>query len=163
MAQVLAAARGVGEIALTNGIVQNLDVVRTVVLFFGRPGAKPPPEAGERYSEITASFALADRAVRSEDLTLRSPDVDVFARGTFALPTKALDARASLVLSDALSAQAGRDLYRYTRSGNRIVLPAAIAGTLARPRLSIDAGAVIRRGLQNEVERRLQDLLERIR
>jgi AsmA protein len=163
MAEVLAAARGAGEAMLSDGTIPHLDVVRTVVLFFGRPAADAPPASGERYDSITATFALADRVVRSDDLALRSPDFDVFARGTLALPTKAIDARAELVLSESLSAQAGTDLYRFTRSGNRVVLPALITGTLAQPRVRIDATAAVRRGLQNEVERRLQDLLERVR
>jgi hypothetical protein len=162
MAQVLAAARGVGEASISAGSIRNLDIVRTVVLFFGRPGASAPPAAGERFESITATFALADQSLRSDNLTLRSPDFDVFAKTTFALPRQVLDARADVVLSEALSAQAGRDLYRFTRTGNRIVLPAIITGTLAQPSVRIDAGAAIRRGLRNEVERRLEDLFEQV-
>ena len=162
MAEVLAAARGVGEVMLSDGTIRHLDVVRTVVLFFGRPAEDAPPASGERYDSIGATFALADRVVRSDDLTLRSPDFDVFARGTLALSTKAINARADLVLSERLSAQAGRDLYRFTRSGNRVVLPAIITGTLEQPGVRIDTAAAVRRGLQNEIERRLEDLLERV-
>jgi uncharacterized protein involved in outer membrane biogenesis len=161
--EILPAVRGVGEVSLADGAIRHLDVVRTVLLFFGRPDAQAPPPAGEKYTSLTATFALADRTVRSDDFTLRSPDFDVFARGTLALPTKALAARGELVVSEALSAQAGRDLYRYTQAHSRIVLPATISGTLARPRVGIDAGAAVRRGLQNEVQRRLRDLFERFR
>ena len=163
MAEVLAAARGVGEVMLSDGTIPHLDVVRTVVLFFGRPAEDAPPATGERYDSISATFALAERVVRSDDLTLRSPDFDVFARGTLALPTKTMDARAQLVLSERLSAQAGTDLYRFTRSGNRVVLPAVVTGTLAQPRVRIDTAAAVKRGIQNEIERRLQDLLERVK
>jgi hypothetical protein len=126
------------------------------------PAADAGPAPGERFDSISATFALADRSVRSDDLTLHSPDFDIFGRGTLALPDQAVDVLADLVLSESLSAQAGRDLYRFTRAGNRIVLPAIIGGTLAQPRVRIDAGAVIRRGLGNEIERRLQDLFEQI-
>src|SRR5439155_15794436 len=80
-----------------------------------------------------------------------SPDVDVVARGTLTIPTKALDAGADLVLSESLSKQAGTDLYRYTREGNRIVLPAIVGGTISQPQVRIDAAAAIRRGIRNEV------------
>ena len=163
MSEVLWAARGVGEVTLSAGTIRHLDVVRTVVLFFGQPAGDAPRANGERYQSISATFALADRSVRSDDLTLRSTDFDVFGRGTLALPTQTLDTRAELVLSEALSAEAGRDLYRFTRSGNRVVLPAIITGTLGLPRVRIDTGAAVRRGLRNEVERRLQDLFERIK
>ena len=163
MAEVLAASRGVGEVTLSAGTIRNLDVVRTVVLFFGRPAPDAPPGQGERFDSIGATFALAEQAIRSDDLTLHSPDFDVFARGTLALPTKAIEARGELVLSERLSAQAGTDLYRFTRSGNRVVLPAIVSGTLGQPRILIDTAAAVRRGLRNEVERRLQDLFERIK
>jgi hypothetical protein len=64
-----------------------------------------------------------------------------------------------LSLSEALSAQAGTDLVRFTRDANRVLLPATLDGTLDAPRVSIDAGAAVRRGLRNEVERRLKDIL----
>jgi hypothetical protein len=64
-----------------------------------------------------------------------------------------------LSLSEALSAQAGTDLARFTREGNRLLLPAVISGTLEAPRVTIDAGAAVRRGLRNEVQRRLKDIL----
>jgi AsmA protein len=160
MTEVLSAARGVGEIAISPGTIRNLDIVRTVLVFIGRPAADAAPGSGERFDSLSATFALADQSVRSDDLTLQSPDFDIFARGTLALATKALDLRADLVLSEALSAQAGRDLYRFTRAGNRIVLPTILEGTLGQPRVRIDAGAAVRRGLGNEIERRLLDLLE---
>ena len=66
-------------------------------------------------------------------------------------------------LSEALTRQAGTDLARYTREGNRIVLPATVGGTLDRPRISIDVAAAVQRGLRNEIQRRLGGLLDRIR
>jgi hypothetical protein len=65
-----------------------------------------------------------------------------------------------LSLSEALSAQAGTDLRRFTREGNRVVLPARLGGTLGQPRLGIDPGAAVQRGLENEIKRRLGGLLE---
>jgi hypothetical protein len=90
---------------------------------------------------------------------MHSPDVDIVGSGTLTLGTEALDGALDLSLSEALSAQAGNDLRRYTREGNRIVLPARIGGTLSSPRLSIDAAAALKRGLRNEVERRLKGIL----
>jgi len=40
-----------------------------------------------------------------------------------------------------------------------VLLPAVIGGTLDAPSLTIDAGAAVRRGLRNEVQRRLKDIL----
>jgi AsmA protein len=159
-AELLAAAQGSGKVSIGTGTIRGLDLARTVVLFFGRPAADAPPSTGARFDSIAAAVALKDGVVRSDDLTMRSPDMDLSARGTLDLRSSALDARADLILSESLSAQAGTDLYRYTREGNRVVLPAAIGGTLEAPRVSIDAAAAIKRGIGNELRRRLGDLFK---
>ena len=80
--------------------------------------------------------------------------------GTLNLDSDALSGRVDVTLSEALSAQAGTDLIRYTREGNRVVLPAAIGGTLEMPRLTIDVGAAAKRGIRNEAGRRIKGLLD---
>ena len=96
--------------------------------------------------------------LRAQAFSIRSPDADIAGTGSLNLDTEMLDGRADLVLSEALSAQAGTDLY--TREGNRVLLPASIGGTLPMPRLTIDAAAAAKRGLRNEIERRLKGVLE---
>jgi uncharacterized protein involved in outer membrane biogenesis len=162
-AAVLAAATGGGTATIANGTIKGLELVRTVVLFFGRPSSKAPAGGGQRFDRIAANFSLARQVITSDSLTLRSPDLDVAAAGTLTIPTKALEGRATLMLSEALSAQAGTDLVRLTREGNRVVLPAVIGGTLEQPRVVIDAAAAAQRGLRNEVERRLKGLFDRIK
>jgi len=130
-----------------------------VVLFFGRPA----PNAGatsDAFEHIDAMFAIARQVVSASALSLHSADLDLIGQGTLAIPSKSLDGKFNLSLSEALSAQAGTDLYRFTREGNRVVLPATIGGTLDAPRVSIDAKAAAGRGLQNEVQRRLKGLLD---
>jgi uncharacterized protein YhdP len=160
---VLGSARGVGQVMIGKGSMRGLNVVQTAVRFLGGAAAAEDANDDERFDELVATFALGDGVLRSDDLSVRAPDYDILARGTLTLATDALDARADLVLSEALSATAGRDLFRYARAGNRIVLPATIGGTIARLRLGIDAAAALRRGVRNEIERRLEGLLERIR
>ena len=128
------------------------------MLFFGRPA----PNAGaatDNFDRIDATFALVHQVVAASALSLHSPDLDLVGAGTLTIPTKALDGHMDLSLSEALSAQAGTDLARFTREGNRLLLPAVISGTLEAPRVTIDAGAAVRRGLRNEVQRRLKDIL----
>jgi len=160
---VLGSARGVGEVVLAKGSMRRLNVVQTAVRFLGGAAAAEDSDDGGQFHEMTATFALGDGVVRSDDLSVRASDYDILARGTMTFATDALDGRADLVLSEALSATAGRDLFRYARAGNRIVLPATVGGTLGQPRLGIDAAAALRRGVRNEIERQLQGLLERIR
>jgi uncharacterized protein involved in outer membrane biogenesis len=162
-ASVLAAAAGSGNATISDGTIRGLELVRTVVLFFGRPSSEAPPGTGQRFDRIAGTFKLARQVLTSDSLTMHTPDMDLAASGTLAIPTKALDLRATLMLSEQLSAQAGTDLVRFTREGNRVVLPAVIGGTLERPRVTIDAAAAAKRGLRNEVERRLKGLFDRIK
>lgn len=158
VADVLKNARGMGTMSIANGVIRRLNLVRTVVVFFGKPAADAAP-ASDKFDRIDATFSLARQIFSAEAFSMHSPDVDIVGSGTLATATKALDGGLDLSLSEALSAQAGTDLRRYTREGTRIVLPARIGGTLAAPRLSIDAAAALKRGLRNEVQRRLEGIL----
>ena len=158
LGDAIAAAAGEGKVTIANGALKRLGLVRTVVLFFGRPA----PGAGassDSFDRIDATFALIHQVLAASALSLHSTDVDLVGQGTLTIPTKALDGHMDLSLSEALSAQAGTDLARFTREGNRVLLPAVIGGTLDAPSLTIDAGAAIQRGLRNEVQRRLKDIL----
>lgn len=161
-AGVLNSARGEGSASIADGSINHLNLVRTVILFFGRP-APNGGESSDRFTRLDATFALANRVISAPALSLQSPDADMAGSGTLNLDSKALAGRVDISLSEALSAQAGRDLVRYTREGNRVVLPASIGGTLDRPRIAIDAAAAVKRGLRNEVQRRLGGLLDRFR
>ena len=157
--QLLRSVRGNGSATIVDGSIKRLHLVRTVILFFGRPA----PDAGEgtdRFERLDARFSLANRVVNAEAFSLSSQDADVAGAGTLNLETDALDGRADMTLSEALSKQAGTDLIRYTREGDRVVLPAAVGGTLSQPRLTIDVGAAAKRGLRNEVERRIKGLFD---
>ena len=159
-AAVLGGARGSGTAEIVDGTIQRLGLVRTVVLFFGRPAADATA-ATDAFSRMDLEFSLARQLFNADAFSLHSPDADISGTGTLAVPTKALNGRLDLMLSEDLSAQAGTDLLRYTREGNRVVLPATLGGTLERPRLAIDAAAALRRGLRNEIGDRLKGLLGR--
>jgi hypothetical protein len=159
-AAVLAGARGSGTAKITNGTIRRLALVRTVVVFFGKPAADAPG-ASDAFESLDLRFALQNQLFRADALSLHSRDVDLVGSGSLATATKALTGKFDMSLSEALSAQAGNDLQRFTREGNRVVLPANLGGTLDSPRVTIDAAAAAKRGLRNEVEQRLKGLLDR--
>jgi hypothetical protein len=70
--------------------------------------------------------------------------------------------KANLLLPEELTAQAGRDLIRYAREGNRVVLPATISGTVAAPRVMIDYQQAVRRAMRNELQERAKSLFEHL-
>ena len=104
---------------------RRLGLVRTVVVFFGKPAADAPP-ASDAFDTLDLQFTLQNQVFRADVLALHSRDVDLVGSGTLATATKALAGRFDISLSEALSAQAGNDLRRYTREGNRVVLPATV-------------------------------------
>ena len=158
VAAVLKSARGMGTATITDGSIQRLNLVRTIVLFFGRPAADTP-EGSDQFERMDASFSLADQVFRADAFSMRSRDADIVGSGTLNVDTQALDGGLDLSLSEELSKQAGTDLVRFTREGNRVLLPARIGGTIAAPRMTIDAAAAATRGLRNEVQRRLEGIL----
>jgi len=159
-AAVLAGARGDGTARIVKGTIRRLGLVRSIVVFFGKP-ASDAPGASDAFDSIDLRFALQNQVFRADAMSLHSRDVDVVGSGTLATATKALSGKFDSSLSEALSAQAGNDLQRFTREGNRVVLPANLGGTLDAPRVTIDAAAAVKRGLKNEVGERLKGLLER--
>jgi uncharacterized protein involved in outer membrane biogenesis len=156
---ILGTLRGMGTATISNGVIKRLGLVRTVVLFFGRP-APDTAESTDRFERMDASFSVANKLFRADAFSLNSRDMDVVGSGTMNVGTEALDGRLDLSLSEELSKQAGTDFARFTREGGRIILPARLGGTLANPSITIDAAAAAKRGLRNEVERRLKGILE---
>jgi hypothetical protein len=159
-AAVMRAARGSGTASVVNGKIQHLDLVRTVVLFFGTPDAGSAASS-DRFDRIDARVNLAQQILRADALSLHSADADIVGQGTMDLRTERLDGAFNLSLSEELSKQAGSDLFRYAHEGNRIVLPARLGGRVGSPHLAIDAAAAVKRGLKNEIERRLGDIFGR--
>jgi uncharacterized protein involved in outer membrane biogenesis len=159
IAAVLQSARGIGTATIANGTIGRLNLVRTVVLFFGRP-ATDTAEGTDQFERMDASFSLANQIFRADAFSMTSRDVNIAGSGTLNVDTKGLDGTLDLSLSEELSKQAGTDLVRFTREGNRVMLPGKIGGTIDTPRITIDAAAAAKRGIRNEVERRLKGILD---
>ena len=62
-----------------------------------------------------------------------------------------------------LQAVVGRQNRRFAQEDGRVVVPAVITGTVAAPSVTIDAAAALKRALQNEMQRRIKGLFDKIR
>jgi AsmA-like C-terminal region len=131
-----------GTIAATvrDGTFPHLDLVRTIVLAFGKPSGGPPAGSGSAFSSLRGAFALANSTVTTDDLSLASRDFDLSGRGRLQVATGAVDAKADVALSKDLTAQAGTDLRRYAQEDGRVIVPVTIHGTLERPTVFVDVG-----------------------
>jgi uncharacterized protein involved in outer membrane biogenesis len=155
-------AAGTSDVVIRNGRVPGLEIVRTVILAFGRPSNERPAGSGEEFRELAATLAVSGGRATTHNLTFASRDFDMRGQGWIDLRTQGVDLNVDLVLSRDLSAQAGRDLYRYASEGDRIVLPGRITGTAAHPSITIDTAAALKRALQNTIKSRVKSLFDRI-
>jgi uncharacterized protein involved in outer membrane biogenesis len=148
------AARGTARVDIVDGIVKNLGLVRTIVVATSmRADAEPLPAAAsndERFSRLGATLAVANGSVRTNDLEFESPDVSLLAAGSVRLDGSAIDLKGNVLLSEALSQQAGRDLFRYTQQQGRVALPATVTGTAQAPVVRIDVAEAASRAVKNK-------------
>ena len=158
---LLRTARGSGRVAIAHGAVPGLEMVRSVVLAFGKPSGAPPAGSGSAFTRLDGAFTLADRRLRGTDISFASRDFDMAGNAVVGLPEGAVEMRANVVLSRDLTAQAGTDLRRYAQQDGRVVVPVVISGTVASPRVTPDVAAATRRALGNEVQRKVRGLLDR--
>ncbi len=160
--ELIREARGTGRTTVTDGAIPGLDMVRTLVLAFGKPSGAPPPGTGSSFTRIDAPFALDNQTLTSREVVFTSRDFDMTGGGSVRFPSGALDMRADVVLARELTSQAGVDFRRYAQEDGRIVVPATITGTAERPGVSLDLTAAASRALQNEVKRKAKGFLDRI-
>lgn len=159
-ATLLRSARGTIGAAITNGTMPRLDLVRPIVLAFGKPSGAPPPGSGSGFSRMGGTFALANGVVSSQDLAMAARDFDVTGQGSVELASGALSARGDVMLSRELTAQAGVDLRRYAQQDGRVVVPATIGGSLQQPSVALDVVGATRRALENEIQRRAKSFFD---
>jgi AsmA protein len=162
-AEAIRDARGTSRVAITDGRISGLEIVRNVILAFGKPAGERPAGSGEAFTRLAATMAIDGPGLTTKDLTFESRDFDMTGEGTLSLATQAMRFRTNVILSRELSAQAGRDLYRLAREGERIVLPATIDGTIGAPSVFIDVQAALGRALRNKAQDELKGLFERFR
>ena len=156
-------AHGRARVVLSDGKLPGLEIVRAVILAFGKPTGDRPPGSGETFSQLAATFAVADQRLTTSDLTFASRDFDMAAKGVLSLATQTPNFQADVILSRELSAQAGRDLYRLAREDDRIILPARITGTVGSPTVFIDVAEALKRALRNRMGDEVKSLFDRFR
>jgi hypothetical protein len=155
-------AHGSGRVTIADGVIPGLDMVRPIILAFGKPSGAPPAGSGSHFTRLEGDFALAGQTLRVPDITFTSRDFDMTGNAVVHFPAGSLEVHANVMLSRELTAQAGTDLRRYAQEDGRVVVPATITGTLAEPSVSIDVAAAVTRALQNEMKRKVKGFLDRI-
>jgi uncharacterized protein involved in outer membrane biogenesis len=168
----LRTASGRARVDLTDGTVAGLQLVRTLVTASsGRGGllasagqavaASRTATGGERFSRLGATLRVADGALTTDDLAMASTDVDLTASGTLRLADMATDFGGRARLSEALSREAGTDLYRYAQEGGRVTLPVTVSGPIQHLAVRVDVADAAKRAIKNRATEEINKALER--
>ena len=158
-AALLRTARGTIDALVKDGTMPYLDLVRPIVLAFGKPSGATPGGSGSSFSTLTGTFTLANGTLTTSNLTMEARDFDLAGRGQLSVDTGAVSANADVALSEELTAQAGADLRRYAQEDGRVIVPATVRGSLGKPTVFVDVAAATRRALGNELRRRVDDFI----
>lgn len=94
------------------------------------------------------------------DLKFESRDVSLDGSGTLGVASRALDITANARLSKELTAQAGRDLVRYTAENGQVIVPATVTGTIDAPNVGVNVGSLAGRAVKNELQRQTESALK---
>jgi uncharacterized protein involved in outer membrane biogenesis len=157
---LIRSARGTIVAAIADGTLPGLDMVRTIVLAFGKPSGAPAQGSGSAFSRLASTFTLANGILTTDKLTLASRDFDMETAGTLRPASGEVNAAGTVVLSGELTAQAGTDLRRYAEDNGRVTVPVTIRGPIAKPTVFPDIAAATRRALGNELKRRATSMFD---
>ena len=159
---LIGAARGPVEMEIRDGRMPGIEVIRqAVVRYANRSQAVVSPNPTDAFTLLKASMNLQAGSAAISALGMNTPDFDVAGSGGLALASGRIALDVDVILSEALSQQAGRDLYRYAREDKRIILPATIGGTLSKPTAAINIGEATGRALRNRIEDEAKSILDR--
>ena len=115
-----------------------------------------------RFERLSATLAIA-QAAATDDLVIDARDLRVQAAGRIGFDG-ALNLRGlAMISADRVSAAVAsvHELARAKNSRGEIELPLIIAGTLGAPRFEVDVETALRRGVRDELMRRLRGLIRR--
>jgi uncharacterized protein involved in outer membrane biogenesis len=170
--RALRTARGDARIDIVDGAIANLALVRTIVVATsGRGGyaasagtaleTRGNTAGAERFSRLGVTLGVGDGVVTTRDFAMTSTDVDLTGAGTIRLDSMVTRLEGRVRLSEALSQQAGRDLYRLTQEGGRVTLPAVVSGPIDGLSARIDVGAAATRAIRNRAVEEAEKAIER--
>jgi uncharacterized protein involved in outer membrane biogenesis len=155
--------RGKGRLEVTDGVVKNLGLVRAIVLATSmRSDVKQDGgSSDEPFTRLSSTVAIANGSAATDDFRFESVNLILTAAGTLRLNGSDMNLRGKAQLSDALSAQAGRDLVRYTQEQGRVTLPVSITGPASQPHVSVDTGDMLKRAIRNRAEEEVESVIKK--
>ncbi|HEX7085709.1 MAG TPA: AsmA family protein [Vicinamibacterales bacterium] len=171
MEQALRTARGTATVRINDGTIAGLGLVRTIVVAgSGRGGIEesarraadqPDTPDAEQFSRLGATWQIDRGVMATQDLAMSSTDVDLHAAGTVRFADMTAQFAGQVQLSEALSKQAGTDLYRYAQEGGRVTLPVTVTGPIQDLAVTVDVTGAARRAIRNRAIEETKKAIER--
>jgi AsmA protein len=154
---------GSGALQLRDGAVKGINIagtLRNARSFLGGGGEKTETKTGSAaektdFSEMTASFAIKDGVVSSDDLDLKSPLIRVGGAGQVDLAAGTLDYTVKAAVVGTLKGQDGRDMNEL----KGLTIPVKLAGPFEKMAYTVDWGAVAQDALKSKVAEQAKEKL----
>lgn len=155
-AAAMKTARGTGSVAITNGVVKNLALVKSAVAATSLdPQAVIAASQGphdEPFSELGASLSIAGGTASTPDLHFISKDIRLDAGGALKLDGSGVNLQGTVKLSPELSQQANPAIVRVLAQDGQILLPATVRGNAQKYQIEIDTTDIAKRAVTNEAK-----------
>jgi len=161
--QIVRTAKGQGEVTLVNGRLAQLNLSKELAAA-GQLAGLSLDQRDTPIEDMASQFTLADGWVRTDNLTLRSPELTMVAAGGFSLEDE-LNFEGTAVFSPEASQRISSrsPLGGFlTDDQGRVVVPFLVRGTFAAPKIVPDAKRLLQMKLGGG-SGGLRDILERIR
>ncbi|MBI4161764.1 MAG: AsmA family protein [Acidobacteria bacterium] len=161
-------ATGDGELRVTDGSVVALNVLELLAKVSGVFGETTLERLSKRiaaeetpFSSLAGKFQLTEGILRSDDLTLKSTDLDLAGSGSLGLLDGGLNLSLQVLLSPEVSGSMRQEKSQaaelfWNSRAERVEIPMRLTGTLASPSPSVDfrrAGGTFLRSRVDELLR----------
>ena len=165
-ATAMKTARGTATLAVQNGTVKNLALVRSAVAATSlNPQAVLAASQGqpvdEPFTELAGSLAIANGTASTPDLRFISKDIRLDAGGALKLDGSGVNLQGAVQLSDALTQQANPAIVRVLQQDGKITLPAIVRGNAQKYQIEIDTASIAKRAATNEAKTQATQAVKR--
>lgn len=147
---------GSARIALGQGAIKGIDLeqtLRDVQRLLGKESAASPATGKTAFSELTASFAIANGVARNDDLLGKSALLRVQGQGTIDIGNNRLDYLLKAIAASGANDPGAKGLDRL----KGVAVPVRLSGPLDRPAWKVDgealAGELAKAGAQEALQK----------
>jgi len=165
-ASAMRTVQGTARMTISNGVVKDLGLVRTVVAATSMNAGSIKASAGgsrdEPFTKLGGTVTIANGMASTNDLSFESPDLLLSAGGSSKLDGSSMTFAGKLQLSEELTKQTGGgSITRAVQEGGRLTLPATITGSAYSPIVRVDTGSMAKTAAKNVATQEGQKLLEK--